>query len=818
MAKDIGTAINHYRPALLLSRLVHGRFYNLLRFGLLVLMLISLGMILYRYGSLYFLSSEPTLATALAMESLFAGIGMLAAALYIVLRAFSFYFNSEYYRGVPSVYQTEPPGVGITYEVALIIRRQPIDLTAALFKSKLGKKLALRLGLSDEVRQEFLARERTPVSFEAINLSTDKLYTFIDLANDIKKSDQVFQEFLTQQGVTDEIFSGAVTWTNNELIRAKQKERWWSRDNLSLTHGIGGDFAYGIAYELKKYTKSPDSAAIFSESKAVTSYGGEYIDEIETILARTDEANVLLVGEPGVGKMDLLMAVNERMENGQALGAVVGKRMVVLDNESLLSQHESKTKLEQTLIKLFKQAAAAGNLIVVIDGVDQFMESAKALEVDVPSLMDEYLSDPDLHVIATTDPTTYHREIATEGGFLRRFETVLVEAPTNEVTIKLLETLVADYEADLKINFSYDSVASIAKGADRYLVEGVMPDKAVHLLDEVATAAKSAQVSLVRKDLVEKYVAEKTGVPVGPIAEDERSALLQLEEILHKRMVGQERAIEAVSGVMRRSRAGLHDESKPIGSFLFLGPTGVGKTEMAKTLAEAFFETEEAMHRLDMSEFSGGDALARLIGGEGQPRALSSMLKEHPYSVLLLDEFEKASEEVHDLFLQVLDEGMFTDGLGQKINARNTIIIATSNAGSQQIIAWLDAGVDLNQKQEEIVDYVVKEGIYKPELVNRFDGVVMFEPLREEQIAQIAKAMLAKLSKRLEDRGYKLEITDDLVNTLVRLGYQPEFGARPMQRAIQNVVEEAAAEKIISGSLKKGDTIRFTKQELAKLV
>jgi ATP-dependent Clp protease ATP-binding subunit ClpB len=309
---------------------------------------------------------------------------------------------------------------------------------------------------------------------------------------------------------------------------------------------------------------------------------------------------------------------------------------------------------------------------------------------------------------------------------------------------------------------------------------------------------------------VDTRVSATLGIPVGPIRDGEREMLLHLEEELHKRVVGQEAALSAIAGAMRRARSGIGSTKRPIGSFLFLGSTGVGKTETAKALAALFFGGEEKMVRFDMSEFSGRDGLMRLIGDSVHAGALASALKEHPYCVLLLDELEKATTEVHDLFLQVLDEGMFTDGRGSRVNARNTIVVATSNAGSALIWELTQAGRRPQDEKDRIIDTVISERIFRPELINRFDATIIFASLAVDEQRTIARFMLADLEKRIRDRGYTLVVNDALLDVLMKQGYNPEFGARPMRRAIQDVIEERVARKIIEGRLRPGTSIEFT--------
>jgi ATP-dependent Clp protease ATP-binding subunit ClpC len=413
----------------------------------------------------------------------------------------------------------------------------------------------------------------------------------------------------------------------------------------------------------------------------------------------------------------------------------------------------------------------------------------------------------------TDTPAGYHTYLETLGGFTRRFAEILVETPDNSATVRVLQNIALQEEARRNVIFTYGSLDAIATAATRYIVEGVMPDKAISLLLEITSNAHSQNKQYINADFVYSFVSKKTGVPAGPIQDTERDLLLHLEDKLHQRVVGQRAAITAIAKTMRRARTGIQASDKPMGSFLFLGPTGVGKTETAKALATVFFGGEHTLQRIDMSEYSGPDSLTKLIGDANSSGTLPTLLREHPYCVLLLDEFEKASQAVHDVFLQILDEGVCTDGRGQTVNARNTIIIATSNAGSQLIIDTVKSRQTLEHLNQRIIDKIIADGVFRPELINRFSSTIIFEPLTIEEQGQVASLLLQELSTRIKNKGYHLVVGEELLQLLVQKGYHPEFGARPMQRVLQDMIEEKVAQKIIAGTVKKGDTISVTKAD-----
>ena len=398
----------------------------------------------------------------------------------------------------------------------------------------------------------------------------------------------------------------------------------------------------------------------------------------------------------------------------------------------------------------------------------------------------------------------------------QRFEHILVEHPGDEEMVEVLQNVAEELEKHSGVLFTYNSLKTVIRAVMDHFSDPVMPDNAIDILVELPAHVIRKHKILVEKQDILDIVEKKTGVPLGQIKEAERETLLNVEDLLHKRVIGQDEAIVVVSNAMRRSRAGVRNTRRPIGSFLFVGPTGVGKTETAKALAALFFGDEKNMTRLDMSEFAGGDAVARLIGSfdGGQIGVLTRTLREHSYGVVLLDEFEKSATQVHDLFLQILDEGFFSDVKGKRVNARNVIFIATSNAGSNLIFEKMQQEVDTKNIQKEIVDHIIKERIFKPEFLNRFDAVVLFHPLELEHIRKISGIMLEKLRLRLRNRGLDMEITSEMVEYVAQQGVDPVFGARPMNRYIQENLEQVIAEKLIRGDIKEGSKFTLLPEDL----
>jgi ATP-dependent Clp protease ATP-binding subunit ClpC len=749
-------------------------------------------------------------SVAFGEARIYSGLLLILLSIYVALLQVSFFYNKLYYRGISVIQNEELEDTrGLTFEVAKVLSAMEDDLTAAFIASPYGKEILMRAGVAPRDLEIFISSKRANLYGTNVSLSDERYLHLNDIGHHIFSHDSAFKDFLFRQGVTEEIYRGTLEWISRVRNTAKYNERWWSRDNLGKIEGIGREFSYGVAYELKRFTRDIHTTAVLSLVSNNSAYANEIIGKIEAVLAREKASNVILVGEPGVGKMDMLIELGKRMHDGESVASITGKRLIVFDKESFAATHNTKQLFEGAFLKLMSEAEHAGNIIIVIENFASFINSLEAFDVDVADLLGIFLTSPNVQIVATADPATFHQYLETKPLLMQHFDPVIIEKPELGSTIRVLEDALVGYEHRHDVYFTFPALVRVAEAAEQYVVEGVMPDKAVDLLAEVASRAGTKRIMTIWPEFVEECVSKKTGIITGPITEDEREMLLRLEDILHQRVIGQDDAVKAIASAMRRSRAGIQDKTRPIGSFLFLGSTGVGKTETAKALADAFFGSEEKMLRFDMSEFSDADALKRLLGDGSKPGILSNELRNHPYGVVLLDEFEKALSDVHDLFLQILDEGMFADSVGRRINTRNCIIIATSNAGSDLIWELAKEGKKPSGFKDAIIDKIIRENIFKPELINRFDSVVVFETLSRKQQERVAHLMLNDLKERIHQKGYSFEIDDMLIELLVDKGFDPEFGARPMQRVSQDIIEEKIAQKIIEGNLRPGDTIHF---------
>jgi len=472
--------------------------------------------------------------------------------------------------------------------------------------------------------------------------------------------------------------------------------------------------------------------------------------------------------------------------------------------------------LEIELIKILNEVVSAGNIILVIAEFPAFVRGAERLGSDIAKFIDPYLASPHLKIIGIADTDEYHKIIETNATLRTRFERLVIKDSGRDSTLSMLENIVPVYESKYGVFFTYQAILEIAISVSRYFADVPSHDSIKEMVNEVANQAHQKKTMSITKDNVDMFIETKTGIKVGKVDIEEKNKLEHLEQLLHKRIVGQDDAVSAISSALRRARSGINNPNRPTASFMFLGPTGVGKTETVKALAEVFFGEDAPTMRLDMSEYKSYDAMDKLIGSfeSGTTGVLSSLARDHSHGVLLLDEFEKASKEVHDLFLQVLDEGFFSDMSGKKINVKNLIIIATSNAGSTLIWDLFNKGTSLQNAKDQIIQYIVSESIYKPELLNRFDDVIVFHPLIGDNVEKVARMMLEALQGRLKEKGMTLTINDLLLTYLAKQGADPKFGARSIQRLIQDKIEGKIAEKVISGEVQSGSTITLTEADL----
>ncbi len=699
-------------------------------------------------------------------------------------------------------------------------------LFETLPRTDIGQELIWRLGVENEEYKNLLqtiisagdvdGNINTLLGYLEKNIDADKDITFANLMTALFETSKPFRDYLMANGVTPVTLRGAAEWQEEKFSQGDAKRRWWTRVRLGRIPGFAKDWAYGHTAFLEKFARDLAYEALGAEEEIIGH--DREIKLLESSLLKKSGANLVLVGEPGTGKRTILLGLTRMITHGNIFPELEHKRILELFGSGVVASGKTKGETESLLLRLLNEAVKAGNIILAIDEFPEFTASLTALGISANELLQPYLRSSDIHIIALADTLPFRRILETNKGLMEHFSKIEIAEPAGNALFKILEDIIPATEASRggKIIFTYPALEKIGEGATNFLVTGAMPKRAVDLLEEVANEAVAQKIFMVGPELVLAILERKTKMPLGEITGEEKEKLLALEDILHKRVIDQEMAIQAIADAVRRARAGTRNPKRPIGTFLFLGPTGVGKTETAKALAESYFGNEEATVRLDMTEFQTDEDVTRLLGSfeKNEPGILASKIRSYPYGVVLLDEFEKSNLKVKNLFLQVLDEGFFSDYLGERVNMRNTIIIATSNAGSQLIWELTNRGEDPSSMERQIIEYIQKEKIMSPELLNRFDAVIIFRPLGKEVLQKIARLMLEKLTSRLKSQNIILKITDGLVDAAAKGGYDPAFGARPMQRFIQDKIEKEIADKIIKGEIKPGSEFSLSSEDL----
>jgi len=634
-----------------------------------------------------------------------------------------------------------------------------------------------------------------------------------DILTALAKHDLIFKKILIDANLKVDDIENLTWWLEDLEEKIEERKRFWEWKNLLKKGSLAKEWTAGYTITLDRFSIDLSEVVKRQGFPEIIGHQKE-ISQMERILARREINNVLIVGEPGSGRKSMISALAIKSLLGQSLPEVNYKRVVQLDLPSLLAQTASLEEAESILDTIFREVIMAGNIILVIDEFHNFVSPVVKLGViDISGVISSYLALPQFQIVAITTFLGLHKYIEQNPSILALFEKVEVSEISEKETLLLLENLSLILEQKYRIFISYPALRDIINFSARYLPAIPFPEKAMNLLDEVVIHVSQVKEKIVLPKHVAKIVSEKTQIPVGEIEIKEREILLNLEDLIHQRIINQEEAVKEVSAALRRARAEVTIRKGPMGCFLFLGPTGVGKTETSKALAEIYFGSEQRMIRLDMSEFQNIGDIPRLIGSPEEGGLLTTQVRENPFSLILLDEIEKSHPNILNLFLQVLDEGHLTDGLGRKVDFKNSIIIATSNAGYQVILEALREKVEWSRVKSKLLDFLFAEGIFRPEFINRFDAVVVFRPLSKENLLDIADLILKKLKKNLAEKNIEFVITESLKEKIVELGFSPVFGAREMRRVIQDKVENVLALAILKGELKRGNKVEIDPQE-----
>ena len=641
---------------------------------------------------------------------------------------------------------------------------------------------------------------------------------------------------------------------------------------------------------LDQFSRDLTKAAQAGELDPVIGRARE-IERIVQILSRRTKNNPVLIGEPGVGKSAIVEGLAQLIVEGSIPEILRGKRVVSLDLAGMLAGAKYRGEFEERLKNAMAEIRKSGNVILFIDELHTIVGAgASEGAIDAANILKPLLARGEMQCIGATTLKEYHKYIEKDSALERRFQPVSVGEPTREESVEILRGLRDRYEAHHRVHITDEAIIAAVNLSDRYISDRFLPDKAIDLIDEAASRVRikaftappdmkeqetrlealsketeeavahedfekaanlrdqkkqlqnemaerrkeweqkrNSKVETVGEEEVAEIVSSWTGIPVKRMTESEAERLMHLEDILHRRVIGQEEAVKAVSKAVRRARAGLKDPNRPIGSFIFLGPTGVGKTELCKALGEALFGDEDSLIRIDMSEYMEKHSVSRMIGsppgyvGYEEGGQLTEKVRRKPYAVILFDEVEKAHPDVFNVLLQILEDGRLTDGQGRVVDFKNTVVVMTSNAGAHTIKKQRSMGFgssagdekSYEAMRENIMDEVKR--IFRPEFLNRVDEIIVFHALEQEEIDRIAALMLSGVQKRLRERDIDLEVDDSALKLLSAAGYDLQYGARPLRRAIQRMVEDALSEEILEGKVKLGDRVSMSSQD-GKLV
>lgn len=639
-----------------------------------------------------------------------------------------------------------------------------------------------------------------------------------DVDRSLLRDTEAFLEFLLSRGVSREWYEKAVALEYDAEQERLRKKHIFSWEHLHRNPAIGRWWRYGFTSRLDYYSLDLSQSDPTKYAK-LPLFGKDEAFKLTTlVLERPTQSSVLLVGDPGIGKKAIIHTLADGIRHNEYEGTILGdKRVLVFDVGRAVSDARNQgIDVQGALRALLTEALYAGNIILVIENIDTYLGASESHE-NLASVFGEFLELPNFRLIATATTGHYQNLAKTAEQTLKFFETVHLRETTEEETLAVLLAFVRTLERK-RVLFSLLGLQSIIDQSSRYKWEVPMPERALDLVQETLTYwQENGEEEVISPKTVEAYITLKTGMPTGTIGSAEKEKLLNLESFLHERIIGQDMAVTQVAEAMRKARAGFGDGKRPLGSFIFLGPTGVGKTETVKALAESYFGDESRMIRLDMSEFQTPEAIDRLIGSDvlKMPGQLTELVKEQPFSIVLLDELEKAYPKALDLFLQILDEGFVTDGYGEKVSFRNTIIIATSNAGASIIRDGLTRGILFDEIRKQVMDFIVNQGMYRLEFLNRFDGVIFFEPLKEAELLRVTELKLQNFADRLKkEKNIAITFAPDVATRIVEQGYEPEFGARSINRYIENTIEDAVVKQVIAGSVSAGGTLFVSAADL----
>lgn len=736
-------------------------------------------------------------------------------ALWLIFFVNEMFVNFKVLRMKPRflVKDTKEPNEDVISFPALLIyikAKNAFDLIANLHNKPEIRFIIKKIGGQIEpVKIDISKEELLKKTFELVKKTEGDYVREVDFFASYLLLTEEKTKVLEKNDLKEEDVVNLLYWARNKFLPKEESVL----DFKFKGSGIFDFFIFGWNVETKKYASDLTANVLsYDIPPDVVGRAKEY-DEMIKDLAKEKNNNVILIGDPGTGKTSLVEYFTYQSHLGSTPSNLSHKKVYELFADRIIAGVQNQGELEERINNLMPDIYYSKDTIIFIQNIEN-MFGGGGFNLDISGVIFQYLKNGKVQIIGTTTPQAYKTQLEERNDIKEFFETIKLDEPNQESALFMLFEKVGEIEREYKVSFTYSAITTVIKLSSSYLVDRFLPGKAINLLDEAAAEAKIAKKKTVDRNDIVKKIEEKAKVVIAAPSEKEKNILLNLEKEIHQRIIAQNEAVSAIANAIRRLRSGFTNQKRPISVFLFLGPTGVGKTETAKALASIYFGDEKKMIRVDMSEYQTQDSIKRLLGslpGEKySPSEFLEKVKENPFSLILLDEFEKAQSHILDVFLQVFEDGRLTDNSGRTISFLNTIIIATSNAGAELIREKISNGASIDGTKKEILDDLQKKGVFKPELLNRFDDVIVFKPLSETDIQEVVKLSLSQVLKLPEEKSIYINYDNKVVEKIAKEAYDPALGAREVRRYIENNIENLISKMILEDKLKKGDKKTLT--------
>jgi ATP-dependent Clp protease ATP-binding subunit ClpC len=695
----------------------------------------------------------------------------------------------------------------------------PSDIARVASSVSSGQFMGARLGLTPSLLDSLASKDAATMpdlwklADEIRTKNGLSQITGSVLAVAIVRSFTGYQSVIAQMHLSDEDLDGGIVWQQHlmDLVQKHTKPR--------RTGGIARDWSFGWIPLLERFGQNI-SEQMGRGGGLLTVDVGTHVDVINQLVdtfGTGGRQNAVLVGQPGAGKTTIIHAFAERLLDASSNlpDSLKFRQVFILDSAALISAAPGRGELENLIMQVLNEAYSAKNIIICLDNAQLFFEEGVGA-VDLSNVLQPILDAGNLRVILSMDEQKYLELGQRNAALVNALNRINIQ-PADEIeTKRVMQEQLIVTEIHRNVTYMYQAINEAYRLSERYMHELVMPGRAIRLLESAASFSESGLVTM---NSVQQAIEKTLDVKVSVASDaNDRERLLHLEDLIHERMVNQVRAVSVVSDALRRARAGVRNQNRPIGTFLFLGPTGVGKTELSKALADVYFGGEGRMIRIDLNEYVRPEDVTRLIAdGADDPSSLTAQVMKQPFSVVLLDEIEKAAPEVLATLLQMLDEGILRDVRNREVSFRDAIVIATSNAGADRIREYIERGYQVEQFEQQFIDELISSNQFRPEFLNRFDEIVVFRPFKKEELIQVLDLILVGVNKTLEPQKISVEVDSEAKQILVDKGYDPRLGARPMRRVVQKAVENTVAKQMLSGAVNPGDVIHITGNQVAAI-